>query len=175
MHNYYISDMHFGHKNIIPFCNRPFNSVEEMDRELIKRWNNKVSNKDTVYILGDLIYKSDKPPEYYLEKLNGKKILIKGNHDSALLKRIDIYKYFEGVYDYLEISDNGIWVVLSHYPLLDWNGRYRGSYHLHGHIHNIESKALKYSNDEPMMCNVSTDMIGFTPMTLDELIGWYKK
>ena len=175
MSKFYISDPHFGHEAIISFCNRPFTSVEEMDEELIKRWNNKVSNNDTVYILGDLIYKSDKPPEYYLDKLNGKKILIKGNHDGTWLKKVDVKKYFDGIYDYLEISDEGRWIVLSHYPFLEHNGKHRGSYHLHGHIHNIESEALRYSNKEPKIFNVSADMIRFEPMTLDELIGWYKK
>lgn len=175
MSKFYISDPHFGHKDMISFCNRPFTSVEEMDEELIKRWNNMVSNNDTVYVLGDLIYKSDKSPEYYLDKLNGKKILIKGNHDGNFLKKIDVNKYFYSVYDYLEISDEGRWVILSHYPLLDWNGKYRGSYHLHGHIHNIESEALRYSNKEPKMFNVSSDVINFEPMTLDQIIGCYEK
>lgn len=173
MVKFYISDLHFGHKNIIEFCNRPF-AEEEMDEELIKRWNNKVSNNDTVYILGDLIYKSEKPPEFYLDKLNGKKILIKGNHDTWV-KKIDVNKYFDGIYDYLEISDAARWVILFHYPLLDWNGRYRGSYHLHGHIHNIESEALRYSRKNPKMFNVSCDVINFEPMKLDELIEWYHK
>lgn len=175
MSKFYISDPHFGHKDMISFCNRPFTSVEEMDEELIKRWNNIVSNNDTVYILGDLIYKSDKPPEYYLDKLNGKKILIKGNHDGNFLKKIDVNKYFDGIYDYLEISDEGRWVVLFHYPILEWHVKFRGSYHLHGHVHNFKSEALRYSNKEPKMFNVSADMIRFEPMTLDELIGWYKK
>lgn len=173
---YYIADPHFGHGSCISFCNRPFSSVEEMDEELLSRWNRKVTNNDTVFVLGDLIYKSDKPPEYYLEKLKGKKILIKGNHDGTWLKKIDVNKYFDSVYDYLEISDEGRWVVLFHYPLLEWNAKFRGSYHLHGHTHNnIESEALRYSNEEPRMYNVSCDAINFEPKTLDELIGWYKK
>lgn len=175
MGKFYISDLHFGHENIISFCNRPFKSVEEMDEELIKRWNSKVSDSDTVYILGDLIYKSAKPHEYYLERLKGKKVLVRGNHDNTWLKKIDVNKYFEGVYDYLEISDEARWVVLSHYPLLDWNGKYRGSYHLHGHIHNIESEALRYSRKNPKMFNVSSDVINFEPMTLGQVIGWYRK
>lgn len=175
MSKFYISDPHFGHKDMISFCNRPFTSVEEMDEELIKRWNNKVSNNDTVYILGDLIYKSDKPPEYYLDKLNGKKILIKGNHDDTWLKKIDVNKYFDGIYDYLEISDEGRWVVMFHYPILEWNAKFRGSYHLYGHVHDIKSETLMYVNEEPKMFSVLADIIGFEPMTLDQIIGCYEK
>ena len=170
MSKFYISDPHFGHEDIISFCNRPFTSVEEMDEELIKRWNNKVSNNDTIYILGDLIYKSNKLPEYYLERLNGAKILIKGNYDNPWLKKIDVNKYFEGVYDYLEISDEGIWVILFHYPILEWNAKFRGSYHIHGHIHNINSDSIEHSNEEPRMYNVSCDAINFEPKTLNELM-----
>lgn len=175
MSNYYISDLHFGHECVLKFCNRPFISIEEMNEELIKRWNKKVSKDDKVYILGDLIYKNSIPPQYYLDRLNGEKILIKGNHDSKWLKKIDINKYFSGIHQYLEISDEGRWCILFHYPIMDWNAKFRGSYHLHGHIHNMDSNILKFSNKESKMLNVSADVINFEPKTLDELIKWYKK
>lgn len=78
---FFTSDLHLGHENCIRLCNRPFSSIEEMDETLIENWNHKVTGKDTVYILGDLIYRSQKPPEEYLRRLRGKKHLILGNHD----------------------------------------------------------------------------------------------
>ena len=66
---FFTSDLHLGHENCIRLCNRPFSSIEEMDEILIENWNHKVTGKDTVYILGDLIYRSQKPPEEYLRRL----------------------------------------------------------------------------------------------------------
>lgn len=61
---YYTADQHFGHSNIIRFCERPFSTVEEMDEVLINNWNETVSDNDIVYILGDLVFRSDKHATY---------------------------------------------------------------------------------------------------------------
>ena len=81
MKYFVISDTHFGHENIIQYCNRPFKTVEEMDNVLIKNWNETVSNKDVVVHLGDFALCSKKMAREICSQLNGKKILIKGNHD----------------------------------------------------------------------------------------------
>ena len=79
---FFTSDLHFGHTNVITFDKRPFSSVEEMDKELIKRWNKKVEKGDLVYVLGDMIWKSsNNDAENLIKSLNGQIILIKGNHD----------------------------------------------------------------------------------------------
>lgn len=81
----FTGDLHFGHENVLAFDNRPFATVDEMDAELIRRWNNKVGKGDLVYVLGDLIWKSrnnDAPA--LIKSLNGQIILIKGNHDRFL-------------------------------------------------------------------------------------------
>ena len=96
--NYYIADTHFGHDNIRRLSNRPFNSVEEMDKAIIDNWNRKVTDDDDVYILGDFSYKSEDPIEY-LKKLNGRKHLIVGNHDNKLLKNPNCKKYFVEIVD----------------------------------------------------------------------------
>ena len=81
---HFTSDLHLGHKNIIRLCNRPFSSSEEMDEVLMENWNRKVHRNDTIYILGDLMFRSEKPPEDYLRQLKGKKHLIMGNHCGVL-------------------------------------------------------------------------------------------
>ena len=91
--NYYIADTHFGHDNIRRLSNRPFDSVEEMDKTIIENWNSKIADSDDVYILGDFSYKSKDPIEY-LKKLNGRKHLIIGNHDNKLLRNQFCKKYF---------------------------------------------------------------------------------
>lgn len=79
---FFTSDNHFGHERVIRFDNRPFATVEEMDAEMIRRWNAKVGKGDLVYVLGDMIWKTrnDDAPGL-IKSLNGQIILIKGNHD----------------------------------------------------------------------------------------------
>ena len=79
---YFISDPHFGHENILKMCQRPFESVEEMNEAMIDAWNQRVTGNDTVFILGDLFYRCP-DPEPILQRLKGKKRLIIGNHDSS--------------------------------------------------------------------------------------------
>lgn len=82
---FFTADMHFGHENVISFDKRPFETVEEMDEELIRRWNAKVDKGDLVYVLGDMIWKTrNGDAEALIRSLNGQIILIKGNHDRFL-------------------------------------------------------------------------------------------
>ena len=87
MSNFYIADTHFGHLNIIKFDKRPFDSVQEMNDYLISRWNKKVKNGDTTYILGDFCWNKEAEWVEILNKLNGNKVLIRGNHDLKQMSR----------------------------------------------------------------------------------------
>ena len=102
---FFTSDLHLGHENCIRLCNRPFSSIEEMDETLIENWNRKITGKDTVYILGDLIYRSQKPPEEYLRRLRGKKHLILGNHDRGWIRSCQTERFFESVNNLLYVAD----------------------------------------------------------------------
>lgn len=82
---FYIADMHLGHSSVIQFDKRPFLSIEEMDQVLIANWNSRVTDKDEVYIVGDFMYKSKRPSEWYLDQLKGRKYLIIGNHEKTIL------------------------------------------------------------------------------------------
>ena len=174
---YYISDLHLGHNNIIHLCNRPFKNVEDMDKTLISNWNKVVTNNDDVYILGDLIFKSSQNTETYLKQLKGNKILVKGNHDTFLKKgNHKISKYFDSIHEMLTIVDNNKRIVLCHYPLCEWDGFFRKSIHLYGHIHNNTSNSTynimkKIDN----AYNVGADILNFTPCTLNEVINLNKK
>ena len=77
---FFTSDLHFGHANVIRFDGRPFETVEEMNEELIRRWNAKVDKGDLVYVLGDMIWRMQDCASV-IRRLNGQIILIKGNHD----------------------------------------------------------------------------------------------
>lgn len=164
---YYTSDPHIGHENIIRLCNRPYMSVEEMNEDIIAKWNAKVKHNDDVYILGDMFFKFGDIQNVIdvLKKLNEKKHLIKGNHDK-FLKQIRWQDYFESLDLYKEIDDNGRMVCMFHYPIEEWNGYYRNSYMLYGHVH----ENMDGIKQHPRKFNVGVDVNGFEPKTLDELI-----
>lgn len=103
--NLYISDLHFGHKNVIIYDHRPFAGVDEMDHVLIELWNARVCNDDHVYIVGDLCYKNDHPEQWYLRQLKGRKHLVIGNHDNRLLKNDEAMAYFGSVDSLVRITD----------------------------------------------------------------------
>lgn len=191
MANFYISDLHLGHANVIGFDNRPFESVEDMETEIIWRWNNRVAPQDTVYIIGDFSWKTNKDWIPVLNRLEGRKVLIRGNHDP---KHIDgrLRKMFDDVKDYKEISDNGRKVCMCHFPIMFYNHSHNpNSYMLCGHVHTTkENEWLEaWRNDlrnkrtqdgvgsYGQIINVGCMMpyMDYTPRTLDELIegvGW---
>ena len=133
---YYTADLHFGHVNCIKHDGRPFTSRDEMDRILIENWNSRVTNNDDIYIVGDMIYKSDKSPEWYLKQLKGRKYLIIGNHDKDILNSAEATKYFESIEKMMPVTDRGRQIQVCHFPMIEWNGMFRGSYHIFAHIHN---------------------------------------
>lgn len=167
MKNFFIADTHFGHEKIIMMCDRPFDNVKDMEYGLIEKWNKKVSDEDTVYMLGDFCFKLSKEDAIrILKQLNGKKILIKGNHDRYVGQR-DFDNCFDGIYDYYQITENGQQIILSHYPIIDFAGMYYGAKMIYGHVHN------KYVPHKNMYC-ASVECINYEPVTLDELIDIYK-
>ena len=80
---FFTSDLHFGHKNIIKYCNRPFATVQEMDDEMIARINARVSEQDHLWILGDFAFCTEERIIEILEKIKCSKGLVKGNHDNG--------------------------------------------------------------------------------------------
>ena len=127
--NFYIADLHFGHKNVINFDRRPFADVDEMDQKLIEYWNARVSNQDDVYIVGDLCCRNEKPEEWYLSRLKGRKHLIIGNHDGKLLKNDTAMGYIQTKDKMMHVKDGKNHICVCHYPILEWNGYYKGHWH----------------------------------------------
>ncbi len=108
---YLISDTHFNHKNIIGYENRPFDSVEEMNQQLIANWNKMISNKDTIYHLGDFASGNYDEVKTIADQLNGYKILIKGNHDRNHSKSWWHRIGFDDVIDGGIILDNFLFAI----------------------------------------------------------------
>ena len=167
---YFTSDLHLGHDNIIRLCNRPFSNVEEMDQALIDNWNWRVQPQDTVYILGDLMFRNKKPPEEYLRQLRGKKHLIIGNHDRDWIKKCDLDRYFESVTNLNFISDGQHQMTLCHYPMMSWPHMMR-AYMVFGHIHeNTDADYWPLIARSERMLNAGVDINRFQPVTFQELI-----
>lgn len=168
--NFYTADDHFGHENILRLSKRPFKSVEEMNEVIIDNINKVVGPDDDLYFIGDISFKGGDPVAY-LSRINGKKHLIIGNHEKSILTNPEARKFFVEIKPYLEIYDQGRWVILFHYPIAEWNGYFRGAYHLYGHTHNnIENPSYEYMNSLKNCWNVGVDMTHYKPVTLDQLI-----
>lgn len=149
-----ISDTHFGHENIIRYCARPFASAAEMDEVMVERWNKVVKPSDHVYHLGDVAMKWQQM-DAVMPRLNGKKRLVRGNHDIFETKRYS--KWFAEIYGIRVL--NGM--IMTHIPIHpDSMSRFRAN--IHGHVHN--STALTYP-----YVNVSVEAINYTPVSLEEV------
>lgn len=133
---WFTSDNHFGHKRIHEFCpetRQHISDVNVMNEKMIEVWNKTVGDDDTVYILGDFSFMKPKETENVLRRLNGKKILVKGNHDNWL--NAELEAYFVSVHDYKKVTIDGKKVIMFHYPIWEWENMHHGSYHLFGHVH----------------------------------------
>lgn len=174
MRKFYIADTHFGHTNILRLCNRGFVDVEEMNKTMILNWNARVTNNDIVYIIGDFAFKfSEEKIVNLLRILNGKKVLIVGNHDYKNLNSKDFRNCFIEITPMKTIYDETVneKVILCHYPIVEWEGYFRGSYLVYGHIHNnVTNKAYKIMKDIDKALNAGVDINNFMPVTLLELI-----
>ncbi|MBQ3264908.1 MAG: metallophosphoesterase family protein [Ruminococcus sp.] len=136
MKTFFISDLHFGHQNCLKFDSRPFDTIEEHDEELIRRWNSVVTDEDEVWVLGDVSWIKPADTAALLHRLCGRKRLIVGNHDKRLLKNEAFCRCFEEIVPYKEIKiEKGLGVVLCHYPVPCFNHRFKGWLHLYGHVH----------------------------------------
>jgi calcineurin-like phosphoesterase family protein len=181
---FFTADDHFYHQNVIKYCNRPFSSVEEMNEELIKRWNERVKPEDTVYHLGDFAL-AHRAVTVFAPRLNGHKHLIMGNHDHChkLHYKKDTKKermeqiYFDAGFETLQyemvLSFEKHKFLLHHMPYAgdsgdqerfsNWRPKNYGQILLHGHVHqtwHIKDK----------MINVGVDVNDYYPVSIDEII-----
>lgn len=166
---FFTADQHFGHANIIRHCHRPYRDVEEMNRDLIARWNSRVAGADTVYILGDLFCRC-REPEPILRQLKGQKVLIEGNHDSSWLGLVEAERYFRRILPYLEVSDGHRGLVLCHYPLLTYRHESRACM-IHGHLHNnTQADFWPLLAARERVLNACAEVNGYQPVPFDELV-----
>lgn len=172
---YFTSDPHFGHTNIITYCQRPYRDVDEMNEELVSMFN-VAGPEDTVYCLGDFAFmKSGAKRDLFSELTAGELHLIRGNHDNGDTTKMP----WDSVQDYLEIrprveyqDDEGeiksypVHIVMSHFPFLSWNGMAHGSMHLHGHCHGtLQDKG-------GLRMDVGVDPCNYKMVSLNDVIDY---
>jgi len=166
---WFTSDLHLGHRAAISMCERPFETVEEMNETLINNFNSCVKKNDTVYILGDIAHRTPTDVvNQWIAGMNGKKILCKGNHDKRYDKEL-----FERIFDFLEISANGANVSLMHYPMMEWPKSYHGSLHLHGHIHSKGDYNLQQKKEGILRYDVGVDANGYYPVSIEQVKDFF--
>jgi len=175
--NYYIGDLHIGHVSSIRFDNRPFASVEEMDEAIIQNWNSRITDDDTVYVLGDAFFKNEARSVAAISRLNGVKHLIRGNHDRIHGR---LANFWESIEYYRELDDGDIHLALCHFPIPFYNRQHYGSAMFYGHVHSSREwlmlekwKKELWEKDIPCnMINVGCmmDYMGYTPRTAKEIL-----
>ena len=160
MTTWFTSDLHFGHANIIKYSNRPFASVDEMDRVLIANWNAKVGQYDVVRFLGDFCFSDLEKGQRYFDQLNGVKHLIVGNHDKTAVQ----IKGWKSINHFEEIKVEGQSITLCHYAMRVWNKSHHGAWHLYGHSHGSLP-------DDPnsRSFDVGVDCHDYQPINLDDI------
>lgn len=185
---FFTADQHHRHKNIINYCDRPFDTVEEMDEVMIERWNERVGHDDTIYQLGDFSLHWD--VAHYFSRLNGRIYVLetrwhhdrrwlanfraslrgdesifksRSNREVQLVPPIHILRddwNWTGDIHFLKRGEPNI--VLCHYPFERWEKSHHGSWHLHGHSHGrLKPRGLRM--------DIGVDAHDFYPVSLDEV------
>lgn len=192
---FFTSDLHIGHANIIRFSNRPFRDVDHMHEVLVNNYNSVVGVDSTCYFLGDVGITNTPTFSEVISKMNGRKVLILGNHDGGVNKMYDAG--FDVVLHGATLLIAGQVVTLTHCPLLgiprenldgiphvageNWHGEsrekmrkfsthYRGQFHLHGHIHSPNG-----GRSQPVLgrqMDVGVDANNYRPVSLSQVEGW---
>lgn len=158
---WWTADLHFNHANVIKYTNRPFSDVQDMNEQLILRWNTKVRPNDFVFCVGDFGFGSKQSLMQIFARLNGQKCLIKGNHDKEATRLP-----WQWVKDYHEVDleDFDKKIVMSHYAMRVWNKSHHGSLMLYGHSHgNLPGNSQSL--------DVGVDVWDYAPCNLTDILS----
>lgn len=158
------SDQHLGHYNIIKYCNRPFETLDEMNDTLIDNWNSEVSAEDNVFFLGDLAFGKHSKTDDWINELNGNIIFFRGNHDVS--REIQFFSSaivtFEGIPFYLTHDPDGV-------PST-WRG-----WIIHGHHHNNIPDRYPFIHYKYKTVNVSVELTNYKPVNVTAILEMINK
>lgn len=180
---FFTADTHFGHRNVINFSNRPFKDVYEMNQTLVDNWNDTVSDKDIIFMLGDFSMRLGSGAiNHIFYSLRGKKYLILGNHDR------NIKQPWEKIDNMINISirdpelKEPQRITLCHYPMLSWYQSHKGAWQLYGHLHGeLSNKTLAEDGFDiskkltPLQLDVGVDVHNYRPISYQEVKEIIKK
>lgn len=167
------ADEHYGHRNIIEFCKRPFAHTDEMEESMITNHNRKVGKGDITWHAGDMFWRTIKPLHAMsiLRRLNGQHRFIWGNHDEVIEDSEMLQTAFAGeIRDIARIITPGLpKIVLCHYAMRVWRGSHQGAWHLYGHSHGeLPGQGLSF--------DVGVDCNNYAPVSLEEImVKMYQK
>lgn len=166
---YFTSDLHINHTNVLKYCSRPWQNVEEMNNGLVDRWNARVRPDDEVYILGDVALSRPEVIIPYLKRMMGTKYLIEGNHDRKNLKNDEFRSQFAWVrpmYELVVPDTPSQMIVLCHFAMRVWNKSHRGSWQLYGHSH---ASLPDDPNSLSMDVGVDVPVCNYAPISYHEI------
>jgi len=152
MNYYFTSDHHFNHTKVIGYNNRPFKNLKDMHKKLITNWNSVVSNKDTVFVIGDFAMSKGVDKNKIINKLNGHKVFISGNHDPELILKAC----------YVELFNKGFELV--HNPA-DSSSKFV----IHGHEHSKSGQQLKKTKKGMVHVNVNVEFWDYKPVSTAQI------
>ena len=169
METFFTSDTHFDDEFAIQYFNRPFNNVDEMNAVMVKKWNNVVAERDTVYHLGDFTLNNIRHFTKWVSQLNGNIKILPGSHDDLWLKDFVASEKVQVIpplvsleFPEIMMGETPQVIVLCHYSMQVWDRSNQGSWHLFGHSHG-KLKGIGLSFD------VGVDCMEFTPLSLEEV------
>lgn len=161
---WFTADLHFGHRSILGYTDRPFTDLDDMKMHLVSTWNRHVRRTDDVYVLGDFSFEPRAVAASTFAALNGRKHLIVGNHDGDPTRKLP----WETVSHIKTFRGDGLRIVLCHYPMLTWNNAHHGALHLHGHSHGH----LNHLNEHTTRHDCGVDNHPeFRPFALEEIVA----
>jgi calcineurin-like phosphoesterase family protein len=179
---WFTSDQHFGHRNVLRFCHRPWEDVKDMGQSIINNWNEVVSDNDICFILGDMCWwESRHDVKRVMDKLKGSVIyVVPGNHCTRRSyelcdERIKLLDDVSAIYLRYEGSDKILKeIYVSHIPLMTWPHRERGSINLFGHIHSGPKTECQCDQDLPLwkgqQYDVGVDNNEYYPISYDDIV-----
>ena len=167
---WFTSDWHLDHKNIIKYSNRPFDDVYKMNDAIIQNCNDCVHEDDNLFFLGDFAFTKDiNSIVYFRKRIKCKNFyFILGNHDKEIIRyqHTILKNVFNIVGHYQEYNFNGTPTVLCHYAFRTWNKAHHGSYHLYGHSHGTLQE-----DPQSRSFDVGVDCWDFKPVSWNQVVN----
>lgn len=175
MKYWFSADLHLGHKNILKYCDRPFDTIDEHDEYIINTWNEKVHYEDKAFILGDVALCNRTKAIELITQLNGDITFILGNHDHPLAMK-ELCRLGYRVSPLLnikipdpEMDDKKQYITLCHYPMMSWKYSNSGSWNLHGHHHGVEVAKGLHVKYKLTQLDVGVDCFGYAPIDYERV------